>query len=259
MRKVLSGYAIYFNHRHKRSGYLYQNRYKSILCQEDEYLLELVRYIHLNPLRGGLVNGIEGLRKYPWSGHSVIAGERKVEWQSTGEILERFGSKRSIAIQKYIEFVKEGRGTGKRDDLTGGGLRRSAGGWEGVLELKRNKEYWRGDEQILGDGDFVNQSLKISEEEVSRKEGLARAGWNINKLVKKVCALLEIKEEEIRKRGRMNAVSEARSIIIFWGQKELCMTGSELAKHLGISRPSVTEAYARGEKLVRERDYNLIT
>jgi putative transposase len=51
MSRLLTGYAVSFNKRHKRSGHLFQNRYKSILCEEEPYLLELVRYIHLNPLR----------------------------------------------------------------------------------------------------------------------------------------------------------------------------------------------------------------
>jgi REP element-mobilizing transposase RayT len=55
MRRLLTGYAIWYNRKHRRYGHLFQNRFKSILCQEDAYLLELVRYIHLNPLRVGLV------------------------------------------------------------------------------------------------------------------------------------------------------------------------------------------------------------
>ena len=55
MRRLLTGYAVSYNRRHRRHGHLFQNRYKSILCQEDTYLLELVRYIHLNPLRAKIV------------------------------------------------------------------------------------------------------------------------------------------------------------------------------------------------------------
>ena len=87
MRKVLTGYAVYFNKRHRRHGYLYQNRYKSILCQEDAYFLELVRYIHLNPVRSRLVKGIGGLDRYRWSGHSALVGRYKRPWQQTGEVL----------------------------------------------------------------------------------------------------------------------------------------------------------------------------
>ncbi len=68
MRRLLTGYAVSHNRRHRRYGHLFQNRYKSILCQEDVYLLELVRYIHLNALRAGLVSDLNQLGKYPYSG-----------------------------------------------------------------------------------------------------------------------------------------------------------------------------------------------
>src|SRR5690606_10860929 len=71
MRRLLTGYATSFNRRHRRQGHLFQNRYKSILCQEDAYFLELVRYIHLNPLRAGLVQDLDALNRYPFSGHGV--------------------------------------------------------------------------------------------------------------------------------------------------------------------------------------------
>ena len=76
MRRIMTGYAVSFNKRYKRSGHLFQNRYKSVVCEEDPYLLELVRYIHLNPLRAGLVKDLKELDRYPWSGHSAILGRR---------------------------------------------------------------------------------------------------------------------------------------------------------------------------------------
>ena len=75
MRKLLTGYAVNFNRRHRRYGHLFQNRYKSIICEDDPYLLELTPYIHLNPLRAGVVKCLEKLRGYPWCGHSVIVGK----------------------------------------------------------------------------------------------------------------------------------------------------------------------------------------
>jgi REP element-mobilizing transposase RayT len=80
MRRLLTGYAIYFNRRHRRHGQLFQNRYKSIICQEDMYFRELVRYIHLNPLRAKNVSDIKELNKYPYSGYSVLMGRKKHEW-----------------------------------------------------------------------------------------------------------------------------------------------------------------------------------
>jgi putative transposase len=68
MRRLLTGYAMAFNRRHRRHGQLFQNRYKSILCQEDAYLLELTRYIHLNPLRAKIVPDLKALDKYAYTG-----------------------------------------------------------------------------------------------------------------------------------------------------------------------------------------------
>ena len=83
MRRLLTGYAVYFNRRNKRAGHLFQNRYKSIVCEEEPYLLELVRYIHLNPLRGEIVASLDGLDLYPWSSHPVLLGNRQLGGSGT--------------------------------------------------------------------------------------------------------------------------------------------------------------------------------
>jgi hypothetical protein len=210
MRKILSGYAIGFNRRHKRRGYLYQNRYKSILCQEDIYLLELIRYIHLNPVRAGIVKDIETLNSYPWTGHSVLIGKNKNQFQRVNEVLKIFGSKRNSAIKRYQEYIKDGWTEGKRDDLIGGGLKRSAGGWEGVLELKKIKDPWRGDERILGDGEFVNRILKKAEELMIKQEKIKQKGWTISRLAQTACELMSITEGDLKKKGRKNNISYAR-------------------------------------------------
>ena len=88
MRRLLTGYAIYFNRRHRRYGHLFQNRYKSILCQEDPYFLELVRYIHLNPLRANIVKDLRSLDKYPYTGHSALMGRFENDWQDMDYVLE---------------------------------------------------------------------------------------------------------------------------------------------------------------------------
>lgn len=80
MRRFLTGYAISYNRRHMRWGHLFQNRYKSIVCDEDAYFQELTRYIHLNPLRAELVKNMNALDEYPWCGHSVIMGKVDYLW-----------------------------------------------------------------------------------------------------------------------------------------------------------------------------------
>jgi putative transposase len=80
MRKVLTWYAQYYNRCHQRTGHLFENCYKSILCEEEIYLLALVRYIHLNPIRATLVKTMGELDRYPWSGHHMVIGEEDYPW-----------------------------------------------------------------------------------------------------------------------------------------------------------------------------------
>lgn len=128
MRRLLTGYAVGFNRRHKRRGHLFQNRFKSVLVEEAPYLLELTRYIHLNPVRAGVVRDLGSLDRYPWSGHSALLGRVPRSWQAVDEVLGQFGRQVGRARRRYRQFVAEGLAHGRRPELQGGGLRRSAGG-----------------------------------------------------------------------------------------------------------------------------------
>lgn len=131
MRKLLTWYAIYFNRRHKRTGHLFENRYKSVLCEEDRYFLALIRYIHLNPVRAGIIRKMEELDSYQWSGHSSIIENIKHEWMDVEYVLAQFGVTRKRAKREYRKFVEKGMNMGRSDELTGGGLIRSHGAvWE---------------------------------------------------------------------------------------------------------------------------------
>lgn len=258
MRKLMTGYALYFNKKHRRSGYLYQGRYKSILCQEETYLLELIRYIHLNPLRAKILSDIRALQHYQWSGHAVLLGKRKATWQATGEILERFGKSKAEAIRHYEDFVAEGEDMGRREDLSGGGLVRSAGGWRGIQELKASKERWQADERILGDGDFVSQTLKEAAAEMNRQEKLKAEGWDINKVVEKVCDLLEVDVKDIKSLSKQSKIAQAKSLIIYFSYKDLKVTGVELSNYFGITRSSISSAVRRGKRIAEENRYRII-
>ncbi len=259
MRKILSGYAIAFNRRHQRSGYLFQNRYKSVFCQEEKYFLELLRYIHLNPFRAGIVKDMDELEQYRWAGHAVIVRKTRRDWQEIGEVLARFFSTQREAISRYRQFVADGITLGRREELTGGGLRRSAGGWEGLRELQRSGECWRGDERILGDGDFVNSVLQEAEEKLTCREEYRRQGWDLLRLVQEVCNLLEVAPEDLRKKGRANDISYAKGLICYFGHSRLGITGTELAGYFAMSRPSVSQAIQRGERFAREKAVKLLS
>ncbi|MCZ2416363.1 MAG: hypothetical protein LC132_02260 [Burkholderiales bacterium] len=90
MRKLLLGYAVSFNRRYRIAGQLFQNRYKSIICREDVYFVQLVRYIHLNPFRAKVVPTIAGLYSFANSGHSAILGKKERPWQDKDYALRFF-------------------------------------------------------------------------------------------------------------------------------------------------------------------------
>ena len=159
MSPLLSGYATQYNYRKKRSGYVFQNRYKSILCDADNYLLELIRYIHLNPLKAKMVMTMSELDRYRWSGHAGIMGKHIQTWHDAAEVLALFGKQSKKAQVHYRNFISDGVELTNRD-LSGGGLIRSYGGWEAVKYLRKEHEARIGDERILGDSHFVEVALK---------------------------------------------------------------------------------------------------
>jgi REP element-mobilizing transposase RayT len=91
MARILTGYAGYFNVRHARTGHLFQNRYKSVPVLDDAYLLVVIRYVHRNPLEAGLVPDCAALRRFPWTGHATLMGERRAAFQDVAFVLDRFG------------------------------------------------------------------------------------------------------------------------------------------------------------------------
>ena len=253
----MTGYAIYYNHRHDRQGHLFQNRYKSILCQENNYLLELVRYIHLNPLRGKLVKDIKQLDKYPYCGHSVIVGNTNNSWQEINKILALFHDRRYLAHRYYKNFIKKGIAQGRRPDLVGGGLVRSVGGWSALMSMRQAKTYQKGDERILGDGDFVEQTLKAANEAMEKKSALHAKGVGLNEIASQVANLLGIETAEVWASGRYRHIVKARSLLCYLAVRELGTSMSSLSKLLNISIPAVSKSVVRGEKIANNMNYKL--
>jgi REP element-mobilizing transposase RayT len=240
MRKLLTGYAVRFNRRHKRHGHLFQNRYKSIVCQEDAYLLELVRYIHLNLLRAGIVKSMRGLNKSAWSGHSALVGHIDRKWQETKYILSFFG-RGQMGRRKYLEYVTEGIERGRRPELVGGGLIRSLGGWFEVLSLRRRGEKEAYDQRILGDGDFVDMIL--SESEDIAKENLrlvSDRGIDLTRLAERVCKVHSVSMGEFRSGSRRRDVVKARRVLSSLAVRELGYSGAEVARYLGVTNSCIT-------------------
>ena len=198
MRRFLTGYAITYNLRHRCYGHLFQNRYKSIICEEDIYFQELVRYIHLNPLRAKIVKNMSELDRYPWCGHSVIMGRKKREWQDRKYVLLWFGNNEGDAKKAYCQYVKKGIKEGRREDLVGGGLIRSLGGWSQVLSLRKTKDKVLTDERILGSGEFVERIINKADVKIKSQVSINERRVNAGKTIREVCDKEGVKIEELK-------------------------------------------------------------
>ncbi len=257
MRRLLTGYAICFNRSRRRHGHLFQNRFKSILCQEDSYLLELVRYIHLNPLRTGLVKSIQELDAYPYSGHGTLMGGFRKSWQETDDILKLFGSKPVLARRTYRQFVEQGIEQGRRNDLAGGGLIRSAGGWEGLKQKREEGQYQRSDERILGDSDFVSEVLEKTKEDLTKSQKLKSKGMDVDKIALHVSRLMGLAVEDVWVAGKQQHIVNARSLLCYWAVRELGVSMSSLSRRLGISLPAISKSVVRGKQLAEDNEFKL--
>jgi hypothetical protein len=115
MQNMSFRYTRWVNQKQKRIGHLFQGRYKAIMVDRDAYLLELVRYIHLNPVRAKLVRQPQN---YAWSGHRAYLGQEALPWLTTDWVLGQFGTRLATSRQRYVIFVSEGRNEDRRDVAT---------------------------------------------------------------------------------------------------------------------------------------------
>ena len=312
MRRLMTGYAVTFNKRHNRSGHLFQNRYKSVICEEDPYLLELIRYIHLNPLRAKLVQNINELDKYLWTGHSAILGclknpllpeppakqkgnlenpacpvapvdgtgvnsacpvepgslpgcstgvkkQRPLAEKTIEDVLLHFGETQRVARRRYRDFVEKGIPWGRRPELQGGGLVRSAGGNKAGLFGRKKEEREKGDARILGSGDFacpvkctayfsgVTETLEQTEVKFAKKYLPKRP---IEELVEMVASHLDLNTKNIVSPSRKKEISEARALVCHFAINDFCYSASEVARSLAISRVNAGRCADRGKKVL---------
>ncbi|WP_319524102.1 transposase [uncultured Desulfosarcina sp.] len=258
MQRLLTGYAVGFNRRHKRHGQLFQNRYKSIICQEDAYLMELVRYIHLNPLRAGIVDGVEALADYAYSGHRTLVGAGKSGWQDDAYVLGYFGKRKAAARKAYLRYVEAGIGMGRRPELVGGGLIRSLGGWAEVKKMRtRGMDRIKGDERILGDSEFVMSVLAQANERLDRRYELKSQGYDMTRVAARVAELMDIDPEALFQKGRQKKRAEARGLFCYWCVAELGISQTELSRKLKMTVSGVGYAVTRGKAVAENRNYGL--
>ncbi|GFO58175.1 hypothetical protein GMST_05000 [Geomonas silvestris] len=169
------------------------------------------------------------------------------------EVLARFTEDLGLAQQRYVAYVADGLMLGNRPDLIGGGLLRSAGGWEQVRLASKYGEHLKSDERILGDSDFVEQVLGLASEQLEKTERLRSKGMNIDTLAQKVAEVLGIKVDEIWRGGKKPVTVMGRSLLCHWATSELGMTAEAVSKSVGITAAAVVRAAQRGQALAASR------
>ncbi len=211
MHNLSFRYTRWINWREKRTGHLFQGRYKAVLVDRDSYLLELVRYIHLNPVRAGLVPKHE---EYPWSSHRTYLGREMLPWLTTDWILGQFGKSVARARTAYMAFVHEGAGGERRPEFHGAGV----------------------DSRFLGDDSFMNKCLAGT--------GGMPHRLTAQQITDKVCLAYQIDLSDLQSKSQQRIASEARAVA-GWLAHGSGVTLSDVARLVNRDAGSISSAVRR--------------
>lgn len=243
MRQLNAQYAKYYNRKNKRTGYVFQGRFKSIITQDQFYLEELIRYVHLNPIRAGICKTMSDLDQYPWCGHSALIGKRNHAFQTTEVVMRRFGSNIEKARKRYREFLQEG-------------LYRIDDAWLHAIVRKSNQEVEKKDKPecwVIGDRKFVSDVL-IKNENRIRVIRSARENWPIDKVADSMIKEWGISIEELKKHSRSSHASECKKKFAYICCSVLHIPVSEVAQYLGVSSPAVSWEIRNAKGKIQRKD-----
>ncbi len=243
-----SKYARYHGKRHDRRGYLFQDRFKSIVTQDQGYIERLIRYIHLNPVRAGICRSLDELRRYRWCGHGALMGDFECSFLSVNEVLRRFGSTPLKARAAYERFLAEGLESGADEKLFTT-LRAANEERSDRLEPGR----W-----VIGDHEFVKNALAADRDRRLRTPAYLTSHWSLERLASAVEKALGLAPREMSKRGRGNNRSYARKVFCFYAVRRLEYSGRQAAAFLGVATAAVSQSLDQGERLVDERELHIL-
>lgn len=170
---------------------------------------------------------------------------------------ELFCKRVSSARKAYRAFVEKGVKKGRRPDLIGGGLIRTAGGWAALRAYRQMKIHIKGDERILGDSDFVASVLDEQNERLERRYRIQMQGYDFDKIVDRVAEIFGLESKEVLRSVKQRIRVKARSVLCYWAINELEMTGTAVSRRLKIGKSAVSRAAARGEKIVSDMGLKL--
>lgn len=207
-------YTKWVNRRQSRSGHLFQGRYKAVLVDADAYLLELTRYIHLNPVRAGLVKEPE---EHPWSGHRAYLGLEVIPWLTRDWVLSQFSERESSARRAYGRFIQDGKKESyRREYHVGSGT----------------------DSRILGDDQFIDRVLE-------KEEKRARRRVSLDRIIREVCKSFSLEEGELLVSGRDHRLSRVRGTAAWLVMEYGIGTLGELSRRMGRDITTLSSAAKR--------------
>ena len=215
MQNLAFRYTRYINKKYKRVGHLFQGRFKSIIVDGHRYLKELVRYIHLNPVRANLVKQPE---MYPWSSHRAYLMLNEYTWLTCDHLLRRFSEARNEAVGSYESFVLKGIGL------------------EIGLDFKSGCS-----DGILGDEVFVEEFLGTA-------MGFQKQEIKLPELIAKVCERFNLSEEILCSPGKNRLQSHARAMLALFVRESENLSIEELAAFLGRDASGLSKLAYRLER-----------
>ncbi len=225
LAKIVQGlhqsYTLYFNRRYRTVGHLFQGRYKAFVCDKEAYLLELVRYIHLNPVRARLV---QDPRAYPWSSHRLYLNGHSGDAVTLEPVLGRFAARRGLAVRRYQAFIAAGLNQKKRADL-----------------------YAVKEQRILGEEEFVKAIRNRAGE-----DGPRRVKLSLEAIESVVGPALGVVPEEIHAGGRGRRGALARSAIAYLGRELAGIALTKVARRFGRDPVTISLGVKRFEEGLRE-------
>lgn len=231
MQGLQQSYALYFHNKYKSVGHVFQGRYKAIVCERDSYLLELVRYIHLNPVRAGLTRN---LNDYPWSSHQTYLGKKKHTFVEKSWLMNIISEDKASAIEEYSNFILSG-----------------------IDKEPEQRFYEVVDQRLLGSSEFIEEILQktVTKEEKRQKAFLSNKSYNGKKvnmvemrdILEAISEITGISPQSILSESRERAVSDARSIFAYVAVRYTGFTSKALAKYLQKEESSVSNIIHRVE------------
>jgi hypothetical protein len=243
MQRLGTGYVRYFNRRHGRSGHLFQGRYKSVLVEDDVYLMTLVRYIHANPLRGGIVGSLDALADYPWTGYAALLSRRSQPFQLVDEVLARLSADPEEARRLLPAWM---RGSDAHEPANA----RSATARRREVVSVAGAPLHRDAQMRVPRERAVTHLSELSRASADREAAIGHFG-SLDELIERVCGALAADPADVRAGRRTALETRARAAIASVAKRQLGLSFAEMAESLGVTASALSRLEPRGAAIAQ--------